>query len=85
MLSNELTDEGTVDTVFTNCELVTEAGKSGPDMGVAVKGEKIASIGETSALPPADRKIDLGGNALAPSVVDAHVHTRTPGHEYKED
>lgn len=54
-------------------------------MGVAVSDGKITAVGEMDALPPADRTIDLDGNILTPGVIDDHVHTRTPGHEYKED
>lgn len=79
------TDTATVDTAFINCEIVTEAGWSEPGMGIAVADGKISSIGAASALPPADKRVDLKGNVLAPGVIDAHVHTRSPGHEYKED
>lgn len=54
-------------------------------MGIAVSDGKITAIGREGSLPPADRTVDLDGNVLAPGVIDDHVHTRTPGHEYKED
>ncbi len=76
---------GVADLAFVNCTLVTEAGVSEPGMGVTVSGEKISTIGKTESLPPADRVIDLDGDVLAPGAIDAHVHTRSPGHEYKED
>jgi len=74
------------DTAFINCEIVTELGRSGSkEMGIAVTDGKIVSIGTISSLPPAEETVDLNGNILAPGAVDGHVHTREPGHEYKED
>jgi dihydroorotase len=63
-----------------------------PQHGVDVEGDllveggKIAAIGE--ALPrPAGVEVleDLTGCWVFPGFVDAHVHLRTPGYEYKED
>ena len=39
----------------------------------------------TSPAPPAVPRVDLRGLVLAPGFVDAHVHFREPGQEYKED
>ncbi len=47
----------------------------------------IAAIGEHGTLDtPADATVhDAGGLILFPSFIDAHVHLREPGFEYKED
>jgi len=79
------TDTVVADMAFVDCTLVTETGISNPDMGIAVTDGKISAVGASSALPPADQTIDLRGQLLAPGVIDAHVHTRSPGHEHKED
>jgi dihydroorotase/allantoinase len=84
-MTDSNTDDGPADTVFLDCEIVTAADRSGPGMGIAVTDGKIAAVGRAGALPPAEREVDLDGQVLAPGVVDAHVHTREPGHEYKED
>ena len=44
----------------------------------------LAFDGKCSA-PESVTRIDLSGLRLAPGFVDAHVHFREPGHEYKED
>ncbi len=45
---------------------------------------EVAVDGACSA-PPTVQRLDLGGLRLAPGFVDAHVHFREPGQEYKED
>jgi cytosine deaminase len=40
---------------------------------VAVAGERIASLG-AGAMPPARRRIDLGGRLLIPALIDGHLH-----------
>jgi len=45
---------------------------------VAVRGERIAAIGEAGAgLPPAVRTVEAGASYVLPGVVDTHVHTRS--------
>ena len=53
---------------------------------LAVAG-KIQAVGPAGSLDlPADvEKYDAGGQRLFPSFIDAHVHLREPGYEYKED
>ena len=47
-----------------------------------LKGQRI----NWSAKGPVEEEIDAGGVlTLLPGVIDAHVHFRTPGDEYKED
>lgn len=82
-MSNQQT--ANADIAYTNCDIVTAEGRYGPGMGVAVTDGTIVAVGTESSLPPADRTVDLEGNVLLPGVIDCHVHTRTPGHEYKED
>jgi len=68
-----------------NCEIVSAEGEYGPGTGIAVRDGKIAAVAAEEQLPPADRTVDLDGNVVVPGVIDCHIHTRTPGHEYKED
>ncbi|MFC4249434.1 allantoinase AllB [Natribaculum luteum] len=73
-----------VDLVVENCTVVTPAGRV-PDAGVAVEDGEIVAVGRSDRLPAADRTIDAAGNVLVPGIVDAHIHNREPGLEYKED
>ena len=42
--------------------------------GVAIKGERVAFVGEDSALPEADKVIDAQGNLIIPGFIEAHSH-----------
>ncbi len=74
-----------VDTVLKNGTVVTGEGLVKPGAGVAIDGEQIVSIGYDSNLPDGDQTYDVGGNFIAPGIVDCHVHTREPGDEHRED
>jgi dihydroorotase len=45
---------------------------------------EIAEAGQNIAVAPGVAEIDGSGLLLLPSLIDAHVHLREPGHEYKE-
>ncbi len=74
----------TVDLVVSNCTVVTPEGRS-PNAGVAVEDGEIVAVCRSDRLPEADRVVDAEGNPLVPGIVDAHIHNREPGLEYKED
>lgn len=73
------------DLVVYNCNIVTPYERIGPDVGIAVEDEKITALGRPAQLPDAPNSMDLNGNFLVPGLIDCHVHTRSPGDEYKED
>lgn len=54
---------------------------------VLVRDGAIAACAPAGALdlPTDAERIDASGGRLFPSLVDAHVHLREPGYEYKED
>jgi len=62
--------------------------KTGPErlevFDVLISGEEIKEIGQDT-LSPGALVIDAQGKILAPGLIDAHVHFREPGQEYKED
>jgi dihydroorotase len=62
--------------------------KTGPErvevFDVLIGGEKIKEIGQ-DILSPGASVIDAQGKILVPGLIDAHVHFREPGQEYKED
>jgi dihydroorotase len=68
-----------------------ETGRQGPGEvwvrdGTIVEVRQQPAGGAPSAAPSADiPRFDLGALALAPGLVDVHVHFREPGQEYKED
>ncbi|MBI4319387.1 MAG: amidohydrolase family protein [Chloroflexi bacterium] len=61
-----------VDLVVHNGKIVTPAGTF--PGGVAVSEGKIVAIATESALPPAQRTIDAGGNYILPGLVDPEGH-----------
>ena len=75
----------TVDLVVRNCRIVTPAGRTAPDAGVAATDGEIVAVGQSEELPPAERTIDADGAVLVPGIVDCHIHNREPGLEHKED
>ena len=69
------------------CFLLTKATLLGTPRDVLVKDGRIAECAPAGSLtPPSDtRVVDAAGQKLFPSFIDAHVHLREPGFEYKED
>jgi dihydroorotase len=51
---------------------------------VLVVGGRIAEIGPRVAAPEGTLVIEAGGKVVCPGFIDAHVHLREPGFEYKE-
>ena len=70
------------DLVLRNARVVDHAGEfSG---GVAIAGGRIVAIGADTALPQAEREIDLGGKVLMPGLIDPHCHLGV-NYDYDED
>ena len=53
-------------------------------LDVLISGEEIKEIGQ-DILSPGASVIDAQGKILVPGLIDAHVHFREPGQQYKED
>lgn len=79
-----MSDDSMADVRYVDCDVVTIEGRV-KDVGVAVTDGDIVSVGRVASLPDARREVRLNGSVLVPGIIDDHVHTRTPGHEYKED
>ncbi len=73
----------TVDLVVKGGRVVTS--KFTFKGAIAVDHGKIVGIMSNATAPSADRVIDAEGLFVLPGIVDAHVHFREPGFEYKED
>src|SRR5262245_58325870 len=61
-----------VDTIVRGGRVVSSAGIS--DLAIAIRGERIVSLGPESVLPPADRVIDAAGAYVLPGLIDCHLH-----------
>jgi len=67
----------TFDTIVKGGRVVTPSGTIKAD--IAIKGEKIAAIGDNlSALAEARKTIDASGHIVIPGVLDVHVHLELP-------
>ena len=56
------------------------------DCDLLVGDGKVVELANAGAVQaPGARVVDGGGLMLLPSLIDAHVHLREPGQEYKED
>jgi dihydroorotase len=70
--------------LFKKVTLVSGEPGAGNVFDVLVSDGKISEIAEEIEAPGAS-VIDGQGKVLVPGLVDAHVHFREPGQEYKED
>lgn len=52
---------------------------------IAVTGNTVSAVGESSDMPEASEKIDARGAYLIPGLTDTHVHFRDPGLTHKAD
>ena len=65
------------DKIITGGQVVTPAGTVETD--VAIRGEKIAAVGEgLAAVAPDAETIDASGHYVIPGVLDVHVHLELP-------
>ncbi|MFH1218626.1 MAG: dihydroorotase family protein [Candidatus Peregrinibacteria bacterium] len=67
--------------LLRNGEIVTTAGVSKAD--VLVENGKIVDVGDVDG--KGAEAVDCSGKVILPGLIDAHVHFREPGQEYKED
>ncbi len=70
------------DLLIANGTLVTPLATYAADIGI--RGETIAAVAEPGRLH-ASNVVNAEGRYVLPGVIDAHVHFREPGLEYKED
>lgn len=67
---------------FTNALLIDGTGNPPmPEATVLVSGNRIVGAGHGVAIPDHARIVDLGGKALLPGLIDAHVHLGGLGFE----
>ena len=77
-IGNALADTGTADVVFVNGKVFTVASNQPWAQAVAVKGRRIAYVGDTAGakdfIGRRTEVIDLRGKMLIPGFVEAHTH-----------
>ena len=74
----------TMKLLIKKASLVTAELATRRALDVLIDAGKISEIAEKIVAPEATT-IDASGKVLVPGLVDAHVHFREPGQEYKED
>ena len=67
-----------VDTVLTNGKIITVDNGFTIAQAVAIKGDRFVAVGTNQDIArlagPDTRRIDLGGKAVIPGLIDAHAH-----------
>jgi len=67
-----------IDTVLTNGKIITVDNRFTIAQAVAIKGDRFVAVGTnqdiTRLAGPGTRRIDLGGKAVIPGLIDAHAH-----------
>src|SRR5262245_39710665 len=72
------------DLVIRNGQVMLPGGELVDDVDVVVRDGRIDALCTSSSAPSAEQTIDASGLTVLPGFIDAHVHTRAPGYEYKE-
>ena len=67
-----------VDVVLTNGKIITVDNKFTIAQAIAIRGERLVAVGSNADISklagPNTRRIDLGGKAVIPGLIDAHAH-----------
>lgn len=70
--------QAAVDTVLTNGKIITVDDRFSIAQAVAIRGDRFVAVGSnqdiTRLAGPSTRRIDLGGKAVIPGLIDAHAH-----------
>ncbi|MGE0422368.1 MAG: D-aminoacylase, partial [Reyranellaceae bacterium] len=61
------------DLIIRNGTLIDGSGEPRRAADVAIKGDRIAAIGEPGTLR-GDNEIDVAGKVVAPGFIDVHTH-----------
>jgi len=67
-----------VDTILTNGKIITVDNQFAIAQAVAIRGDRFVAVGTNQDIArlagPGTRRIDLGGKAVIPGLIDAHAH-----------
>ena len=68
----------TADAILTNGKIITVDDRFSIAQAVAIKGDRIVAVGSNQEITrlagPNTRRMDLGGKAVIPGLIDAHAH-----------
>ena len=81
------TKNGAPPTAYVNARLLDPDSRLDAPGAVLVEGGRIADLGPrlfAEGVPEGIRRIDCGGQCLAPGLIDMRVQLREPGEEHKE-
>lgn len=71
------------DTVLTNGKIITVDDRFSIQQAVAVRGDRVVAVGTNADINrlagPNTRRIDLGGKAVVPGMIDNHAHIMEEG------
>ena len=71
------------DTILTNGKIITVDDRFSVRQAVAVRGDRIVAVGTNAEITrlagPNTRRIDLGGKAVVPGMIDNHAHIMEEG------
>jgi predicted amidohydrolase YtcJ len=77
------------DTILTNGKIITVDDRFSIAQAVAVKGDRILAVGSNQDIArlagPTTRRIDLGGKAVVPGMIDNHAHIMEEGRIWLEE
>ena len=66
------------DVILTNGKVITVDNKFTVAQAVAIRGDRFVAVGSNQDIAklagPNTRRIDLGGKAVIPGLIDAHAH-----------
>jgi len=72
-----------LDVVFVNGRVITVDDRFTVAQALGVRGDRIAAVGTTAVVSrlagPTTRRIDLGGRAVIPGLIDNHMHLLRAG------
>jgi predicted amidohydrolase YtcJ len=75
--------------VLTNGKIITVDNRFSIAQAVAVRGDRIVAVGTTAEIArlagPNTRRIDLGGKAVVPGMIDNHAHIMEEGRIWLEE
>jgi predicted amidohydrolase YtcJ len=72
-----------LDVLFVNGRIITVDARFTVAQALGIRGDRIAAVGTTAAVSrlagPTTRRIDLGGRAVIPGLIDNHMHLLRAG------
>src|SRR5262245_19338009 len=78
-----------LDVLFVNGRIVTVDARFSIAQALGVRGDRIAAVGTNASVSrlagPTTRRIDLGGRAVIPGLIDNHMHLLRAGTTWQRE